>query len=325
MRKRLLSFLFLIACAAAAGADNQTSAFGFLELPRSAHEAALGGRTVSLLLDDPTLVYSNPAAITATSSRMLGLNVMTWLAGTTAAGAQYCDVAGKRSAFAASARYISYGVSDQTDIYGNTTGTFGSRDIALSGTYGYQLGDNWNGGVTMRMIYSNYSSYSSFAMAADLGLVYTSSSGLLSAGLTFSNLGGQLKPFQDIREKLPFNITAGVSVRLSHAPVRLTLTMDRLNKWSQSDFYSAGGELTAGDIFLRHLSFGADILITDNIYVALGYNARYHAELSTGSRKGLTGMSVGGGIRLSKMQFGLSFGKFQVSTSSLLFNFAINI
>ncbi len=323
--RRITLLLSAFVIAAEVAAQNQTSAFGFLELPQSSHEAALGGRNVSLLESDPALSYSNPASLAANDDRKLGLNVLTWMAGTTAAGAQYCDTANHRSSFAVTARYISYGTSGQTDAAGIQSGTFTSRDIAIGGSYAYRLGDRWNGGVSLRALYSKYSYYSSFSLAADLGLTYTSLSGRFNAGLAFNNIGGQIKPFQDIRESLPFNITAGLSLRLEHAPLRLSLTLDRLNKWNSDDFYSPDGELSGKDIFVRHLILGADILITDKIYVALGYNFRNAAELSTSSHKGLTGATIGAGVNLNRLSFGMSFGKFQVSTSSFVFNFALKI
>ena len=325
MRKGLLALAIFIGYSAVTGAQTQSYSFGFLELPRSAHEAALGGHVVSLREPDPTLAYSNPAVLTGTSSPALGLNVMTWLAGTTVAGAQYCNPIAKRSAFAVSARYVNYGITDQTDNSGNLLGTYSSRDISLAGSYSYRLGDRWSGGVTMRFIYSKYSSYSSFAIASDLGIIYSSASGRFNAGLTFSNMGGQIKPFQDTREELPFDISAGMTWRLAHAPLRITATLDRLDKWDSKDFYCPEGSLDFRQILARHINLGADILITDNIYVAIGYNLRNGAELSTNSKKGLTGFTIGAGMHIKKVQFSLAFGKFQVSTSSLLFNFAINI
>lgn len=323
--RRIISVIAMLVASCWAYAQTQSSAFSFLKIPRSSHEAALGGHAVSLPESDPTLIYSNPAILSVVGHRTLGLNVTTWLAGTTVAGAQYCDTVASRSSWAVSARYVGYGVTDMTNVTGEVAGTYSARDISLDGTYSYRLGDNWSGGVTMHALYSRYHSYTSFAMAADLGVFYISPSGLVSAGLTFANIGGQIRPFQDTYETLPFDITAGITWKLRHAPLRLTLTMDNLNRWSASDFYSADGSLKFKDILLRHFNIGADILFTDNIYASVGYSFRNRAELATGSSKGLTGLNVGAGIHLNRMQFGISFGKYQVSTSSFIFNFAINI
>lgn len=325
MRLKFLTFTCALCWMIPAVSQTQSSAFGFLELPRSAHEAALGGRSVSVLESDPSLIYSNPAVITEMTGRTIGLNAMTWLAGTTIAGAQFCDLIGERSDYALSARYVSYGVSDETDPSGNECGTFSARDIALAGTYGYRLSDCWSGGVAFRMMYSKYSYYNSFAIAADLGLTYHSPADYFTAGISFTNIGRQTRPFEDIREDVPFNITAGMSLRLAHAPVRITLTLDHLNKWDSEDFFDPEGELSNGDILMRHMMFGADILFTDQFYATLGYNVRNRAELVSGDKKGLAGFNIGAGMNLERIQFSLSFGKYQVSTSSLLLNFAINI
>ena len=124
---------------------------------------------------------------------------------------------------------------------------------------------------------------------------------------------------------MPLDIAAGVTWNLSHAPLRLTLTFDELNHWDDSYWYSPDGELSFREIFMRHISAGADILITDQLYASVGLNCRTRAELSSEGRRGLSGFSIGTGLMLKKISFGLSLAAYQVSGSSLLFNFSLSI
>ena len=59
-------------------AQSLESSFEFLRLPVSAHNSSLGGRTVSVFDPGTTLFITNPALLSATDTRLLGLNVMTW-------------------------------------------------------------------------------------------------------------------------------------------------------------------------------------------------------------------------------------------------------
>lgn len=79
MRKGL-SFLISCLLCLVAEAQESSSVFNFLKIPVSAHVAALGGDNVSLKLDDPTLVFSNPAQAAAVNDNSLNLNYMTYIA-----------------------------------------------------------------------------------------------------------------------------------------------------------------------------------------------------------------------------------------------------
>ena len=306
-------------------AQSLESSFEFLRLPVSAHNSSLGGHVVSAFDPSPVLFVSNPALLSANDSRLLGLNAMTWFSGTTVAGAQFSNLFDERSHYAFNARYVSYGRMKETTADGTVTGTFTAKDIAVGATWSYMLTDNLSGGVTGNMITSRYGSMTSVAIGVDLGLLWTDSEGL-SLGVAATNLGGQIKAFENTFQKLPFDICAGVTWQPAHAPLRFTLSCDNLTRWSESDFYfAADDERGFGEILKRHISLGADINLTERFYIAAGCNFRTRAELAGKGSKGFTGMTVGTGLRLGKVMFDLSYGKYQVSESSLICNFAFNI
>ena len=62
-------------CLSLATFAQETSAvFNFLRLPISAHAAALGGNNISLIEDDVTLAYHNPALLINATDNTLNLN-----------------------------------------------------------------------------------------------------------------------------------------------------------------------------------------------------------------------------------------------------------
>ena len=307
-------------------AQSLESSFEFLRLPVSAHSSSLGGHVVSVFDPSPVLFISNPAILSANEGPLLGLNGMTWFSGTTVAGAQFSNLFDERSHYAFNARYVSYGKMKETTADGTVTGTFTAKDIAIGATWSYMLTDNLSGGATGNIISSRYSSMTSVAIGVDLGLLWFNDSRNVSLGLTATNLGGQIKAFENTFQKLPFDVCAGVTWCPEHAPLRFTLSMDNLTRWKSSDFYFAEGDSNGfGEILKRHISLGADINLTERFYLAMGCNLRTRAEMAGKGSKGFTGMSIGTGLRIGKVMFDLSYGKYQVSESSLICNFAFSI
>lgn len=327
MKRNLFIIVFTAFLAVPTGfrAQSLESSFEFLRLPVSAHNSSLGGHVVSAFDPNPVLFITNPALLSANETHLLGLNAMTWFSGTTVAGAQFCNSFDERSHYAFNARYVSYGKMKETSADGTVTGTFTSKDIAIGATWSYMLTDNLSGGVTGNIITSRYGSMTSVAIGVDLGLLWFNDNGL-SVGLAATNLGGQIKAFENQFQKLPFDLCAGLTWQPSHAPLRFTLSCDNLTRWNESYFYFAeGDEKGFSEILKRHISMGADINLTERFYIAIGCNLRTRAEMAGKGSKGFTGMSVGTGLRLGKIMFDLSYGKYQVSESSLICNFAFNI
>ena len=66
--------------------ESQTD-YNFLRLPVSAHAAALGGDNITIIEDDPTLIFNNPALASSVSDKTINLNYMTYMEGTKTASA----------------------------------------------------------------------------------------------------------------------------------------------------------------------------------------------------------------------------------------------
>ena len=76
--------------------------------------------------------------------------------------------------------------------------------------------------------------------------------------------------------------------------------------------------------FIHHLVAGADIILSPQIYLAVGYNFRRASEMEIvsndeerGSSHG-AGLSLGGGIQLDRFKLNVAYGKYHVSSHSLL-------
>ena len=311
MKKVVLATLFALLALTTEAQDSQT-AFNFLRLPVSAHAAALGGDNITLHEDDATLVFHNPSLINMVSDRTLNLNMMTYMQGALTASASYTQAIGDRGTWAAHARFMNYGEMKETTYLGEQTGTFSAKDIAIGGTFAYGLSDYFSGGISVKMLTSYIGQYNSLAAAVDLGLSYYNPDNEWSIAAVARNLGGQLTAYEDDFERLPLDLQVGVSKRLIGSPLRFSATLVRLNDWQ----YGIG----------KHLVLGAELLLSEQFYVAAGYNALRASEMKIASADGESAhgaaLSFGAGMQLERLKLHVAYAKYHVSASSILINFS---
>ena len=291
-------------------AQESQEVYSFLRLPVSAHAAALGGDNISITDDDPTLIFHNPALIAYVTDKSLNLNYMTYMEGCKTASASFVKSWKERSTWGVSAQYMDYGKMKQTTAENIDQGDFSAKDIALAGTFTYLLGNKFSGGITARFISSTIGSYSSAAVAIDLGANYLNEDTGWSLSAVAKNLGGQIKAYDDDFERIPLDLQVGVTKRLIGSPLRLSATLSRLNNWDQG--------------FIKHLAIGGDLLLGSQFYVSAGYNFRRSSEMRINDGEAESshgaGFSLGGGIHLQRFKLNVGYAKYHVSASSLLIN-----
>lgn len=305
----LLSFFSVLSMAQN---DSQTS-YNFLRLPLSAHAAALGGENVTMPDDDVMMMFHNPALITGTSVGTLGLQYMNYMSGCNNVSAAYNMLFKEKWNVGVGVDYMGYGSIRQTDGGNNDLGTYSATEMAFYGTLGYELAKNLAGGISLKYVYGNIASYSSMAVAVDLGLNYYLPESEWSFGFAVKNLGGQIMAYDENFEALPLDVQLGVSKRLIGSPVRLSATLSDLNHLDYK--------------FLNHLCLAAEFIISNEIYVGGGYNFRRADEMkvqegSEGLSSRGAGLSFGGGINLEKIKINLAYSKLHVSNASLIANLA---
>lgn len=309
MRKGVFIIIAAVFALVAQAQESQ-EVYSFLRLPVSAHAAALGGDNITLTDDDPTLIFHNPALINGVTDRSLNLNFMTYMEGAKTASASFVKAYQERASWGVSAQYMDYGSMKETTAENIQTGEFSARDIALAGSFAYMLSNRISGGITARFISSTIASYSSAAVAIDLGINYFDEGRGWSFSAVAKNLGGQVKAYDEDFERIPLDLQIGVTKRLIGSPLRLSGTLSRLNNWDQG--------------LIKHLAVGADLLLGENIYVAAGYNFRRSSEMKItdddGDSNHGAGLSLGAGIQLERFKLQAAYAKYHVSAYSLLVN-----
>ena len=320
--KKAFIYIFIICYTTLLHAQDAGAAFQFLRLPASSHAVALGGDNTSIIEDDITLAFHNPALLANASGGTLSLNYMSYLQKTHVASAAYNTLIGNRSELAFGVHYLNFGSMKNTDTEGNIIGNFSAKDMALMAVYSFDFTDRLSGGVTGKFIYSNYEQIYSLALGVDLGLNYYNPDIMLSASLVARNLGGQVKTYDGTQEPIPFNLLIGISKEIEHAPIRLSLTLTDLDKWRAEDFYNKDDN-SWSSILLKHFIIGADIFPTHNTYISVGYNFLQHSELKSSTKRSLAGFSIGAGLQVNRIKAGVSYGKYHIAASSLMMSFAL--
>lgn len=308
--KKLFIFFILVFLRIPMQAQESKTAYNFLRLPVSAHAAAMGGVNISLIEDDASLVFHNPALLSSVSDKTLNLNYSNYIKGVNALSAVFNKTIKEKTSVAVSAQYMNYGTLSERTADNTEIGTFAPKDIAVGGYLSYILAQNIAGAIGIKMISSNIGAYSSFAMGVDLGLNYYHPETEWSVSMVIKNLGGQLKAYDNEYEKLPAEVQIGVSKRLEHMPLRFSATLIDLNH--------------GGYPLLQHLALGMDALLSQNIWAGIGYNPRLSNEMKITSAETTAahgaGLTLGAGINLERFKLNLAYGKYHVSGASLVVN-----
>lgn len=315
--KKCLFTLLLVLVSLRTGAQESQTAYNFLRLPASAHAAALGGDNITLIEDDASLIWHNPALLASVSDKTINLNYMNYMSGANTASASFNRIVKEKASWAVSAQYMDYGKMKETDESNNILGEFSAKDITVAGYFSYMLSDRLVGGITAKFITSYIGDYNSIGMGVDLGLNYYDPDREWSISAVAKNLGGQLKAYDEKYDKMPIDVQVGVTKRFVHTPFRVSATMVNLNNWDKS--------------FINHVVLGADFIITESFWIGGGYNFRRADEMKIedssdgkGSSHG-AGLSFGGGINLERFHLNVAYGKYHVSSSSLLINLAYSL
>lgn len=315
-----------------------SSVYNFMNLPVSARLNALGGENVAIQDGDISMAFMNPALLCGSTDKVLQLNFAYLFEGTMFGSALYGHNFGrskierptangepdKPNYFAAGIHYMNYGKMPYADANGNLTGgTFTAQDILIDLMYARQLGPMFTVGVALKPIYSVYDTYTAFALGADVGGHFQTRDSALHVGLTLRNIGWQLKGFYTLengqkRESLPLNLEMGLSYRIKHAPIRLSMTIHNMQCWDLNAQHTNLGAEEANvkwyDMMFRHTIFAIDIVPKSNrFYLTVSYNHRRRAEMELKDQRSIAGFAFGGGVRIYKFNVGFAMSQYTKS------------
>ncbi len=332
-----LIFTALLASIASQGQQGGQSAFRVLDIPSSARIAALGGSPIAVLDNDLNLGLFNPALLNPEMQRQVAMSYLPYMADISIGYASYChhfDSAGITTS--ASVQYVDYGTFARTDETGKEEGTFTAGEYVIQVGGSQAVDSLFRIGVNLKYITSRLDTYRANGIAADIGGVFHKKAMGLTLGATLRNLGMMTRTYAGEKEELPFQIQFAASFKFKHAPFRLGLGVDNLQQWdlTYADPYQAAQvDPTTGEVVVESLSTpekalwhivpNAEVLFGKSFMLRFGYNYKRRQELNLAEKPGLTGMSLGIGLRVSKFHLSYGFAQFFPGSASNTISLAL--
>lgn len=300
--------------------------YEFLNLSPSARISGLGGNLITVRDDDINLGFNNPAALNPSMHNALSFNHNFHVAGINSGYAAYGHFVKKwETTVHGGIKYVGYGDFDQTDEFGQVTGTFNASEYAITVGASKELYERLSVGVNAKLITSQLESYNSLGVVADVAAMYHDTASNFMFTVVFRNMGTQLSTYDgEDSEPLPFEIQLGLSKRLKYLPFRFSIIYHHFDRWnilfddpnSEEPTSLLGEEPTERssssiwfDNFARHFIFNGEFLFgkKDNFRLRVGYNHFLNRELSVENFRSLAGFSFGAGIKINR--FRLDYGR----------------
>jgi hypothetical protein len=343
---RTIRFLFLSVTALALPGLMQaqiggTSTWTFLTLSPAARVASLGGKVAALPGDDLNLVAQNPGLLNERMHNQLTLNYVNYFTDVAYGNVAFSRSYGKIGNFAAGIQYINYGDFIAADPTGLITGEFKAAEYAVNLSYSRAIDSNFVVGITLKPVYSSFETYQSYGLAGDLGASYTSDDQLFAAGLSLRNFGTQFKGYYNNHtEPLPFEIIAGFSQKLAHAPFRFVVTAQQLQRFDLT--YTNPAQNTSLDPItgkplekskveqftdktMRHLILGVEFTPLKSFCFRFAYNHKLRKEMSLDLKPAMVGFSWGLGLKLSRFQVNYGRAAYHLAGATNLFSFSTTL
>ncbi|MGE0560488.1 MAG: type IX secretion system protein PorQ [Flavobacteriales bacterium] len=342
--KIILSTCLLLSILFSKAQIGGTSTYQFLNVPVSSRVGAMGGSALSIRDDDPNLTLNNPSLLTQPMSTSVTLTYLNYFADINYGYVSYIHDFKKWGTFSGGLNYIDYGKFLETDEGGNELGnTFTAGEYAFVLGWGKSIDSLFSVGANLKPIYSNLYSYNSFGLAADVAVTYYNPKSNIGVSAVVKNIGAQLTTYVEDaeREPIPFEIQMGVSKRLKHVPIRLSVDLVHLENWNiayndstyltntnkkltQED-KDERNKVSVWDEALRHVIIGTEIIPSRSFSVRFGLNIKRRAELGLDDKAGLTGFSWGLGFRVKQFYFSYGSARYHLAGSSNHFTVSTNI
>jgi hypothetical protein len=314
----LLAALLLAAPPARAQRSGGPTSFPLLSMDASTRGAAMGG-ALSAVYDgtDASGLFYHPALPSERTHNAVAASYLNYLADLNGGFLSYNRHLGEGLGTAsAGLRFFSYGDLDGRDAQGFETDDFGASQVALTLGMARPLTERVRYGANVHLVYSSIASASATALAVDLGALYHWPEQQFTVSASVNTLGGVLDGYYAATPdsaaygtRLPADLRLGVSKRLAHLPLRLSVTGFGL----QAPGEGAPEGASSLDQVMRHLALGAELKPVDALALRVGYGHRRQLELARpGRRVDPAGLSAGFGLSIRRISVDYAFSSWSV-------------
>lgn len=337
MFRKIICIVFCLVGLVGFGQVGGQSVYQFLNLVTSPRQAAIGGKVITFYDQDVNQAHFNPACINAEMDNKLALNYGSYFGEVTYGTASYAYTYDRHvQTFFGGVNYVNYGKFEGYDENGQQTASFTGSEIALSFGYAYNVPfTDLYIGANAKLISSSLESYNSFGAAIDIGALFIDTRNDVNWAIAIRNIGTQITPYAETREKLPLEVLIGVSQLMENVPIRWHLTLENMQQW-QLAFANpnrAEGNLDGGSTpekvsffnnALRHVIVGAELFPDKGFNIRLGYNFRRAEELRILEQRNFSGLSVGFGLKINNLKFNYSYSRYTLAANTSLFGLTID-
>ena len=212
------------------------------------------------------------------------------------------------------ADYYSSGQLEQRDANGNLLGLFYASEVTPRLAFSLDYG-KLSLGFGAKLPIISYGVFTSQAIAADFGMLWSTDSSRKQIAFVLRNVGRNFEYFSLQRERLPLNLQISFSQKLQHAPFRLNITYENIQNWNLQYLDPQlmvidplTGTITYEKLpwynnFFRHISSSVEAQLGGRLFLQLGYDFRRQMENRITSRRVSAGVSTGVTFKAGKMEF----------------------
>ena len=315
--------------------------FSTLNLPYSARHVGMGGNAISVIDGDLSVGLHAPSLLNAEHHKRATFSHSILAGGINYGQFGYAQQIKNTDKFwSTSFRYASFGKMAHTLATGEQVGDFSAGDIIASAGYGQKMNEVVSYGVNLNLAFSTLETYQAFGASLDFSgtLNFADKNTVVTA--LVRNAGMQFSGYvTDNREPITANPMIAISHKLEHAPFRIGMVAQHLNRWDIA-YYDPNAkptidpftnELVEPDVpnflgkTMHHLVFHAEILLGKHVSIRGAFNYKQREEMKVMNRTGMSGFSLGLGLHLKKFQFQYGFNAVSAAGFNNMFTLSTNI
>lgn len=287
------AILLLISSLALADINSKagTTSYTFLRVGPLARIQAMGGAYTGLADDEGSLFY-NPGGLAKIKDKTYLLSYSNYITDVQSGFVGVIYPLKNNRSVGVSFNYLNWGDMVKTDSFNNQLGNFTPSDIAFSISGATLVNPNFDAGATVKFIYESLDTFSTNALAVDLGGIYTAPDGRTRFGATVLNLGRQLKSIGSTKESLPTVYKLGFSHHLKELPL---VVAGDLNKPRDNNFY---------------INVGGEFVHFKNLLLRMGWSSNSGDIKDVSESGSLAGFGFGLGLLLKNYKLDYSYSSF---------------
>ncbi len=312
--------------------------YEFASIPASARVAALGGVPLAITEPDLGIAATNPAFLPYIENQKVAADYVNYISDISIGHASYCFTNSRvPGTMSVGIQYLNGGRNTRYDVYGNEAGSFSTNEYAFHLSYGRRFDSCFAIGATLKPVLSFVAGYSSVGLMADISASYTFNDGRTATSAMLRNAGSQLTAYNEHYGRVPFEVLIAVSHQLEHAPFRLSVVLQQLQKYrlnaDSDNSAEPGSDVDADNItlpsfadnILRHCIFSVEAFPGKPVNLRAGFNYQRRQELKLKDAPGLAGISLGFGLRLKRFSVEYAHARYTLAGSSNHFSVVVNL